>query len=165
MYPTVVIRHPKERVSKCSLQPLKGRVGIQFYKATDSFRFDATGFILLAVDAPLLTMADAMLDEADAARLNIQAIVSAAQMQARPLLLLDSTWRLLHGYRPSFMASQSPAASRRCLPHTRVSARLRTTRCMASPQSRRFFSLFRFCMSLTSPSSIATTGKMISCKA
>ncbi|MDR1816694.1 MAG: hypothetical protein LBR07_00595 [Puniceicoccales bacterium] len=71
--PTTVIRHPSERLSKCSLTPLHGRPEITFLSAAGEFRFDATGFILLVVDAPPLTAADA----------------------GHPLLLLDSTWRLL----------------------------------------------------------------------
>jgi pre-rRNA-processing protein TSR3 len=71
----VVIRHPRERLSKCSLQPLRHRPDIRFLTAGKAFSFDATGFILLQVDAPVLSADDA----------------------SRPLLLLDSTWRLLPG--------------------------------------------------------------------
>ena len=70
---TVVIRHPKERLSKCSLTPLHGRDEIQFYVAKKNFQLDATGYTLLAVDAPPLTPAD----------------------RERPLLVLDATWKLL----------------------------------------------------------------------
>lgn len=69
----VIIRHPRERLSKCSLEPLRGRPDLLFHTATEGFRFDATGYILLRVDAPELSPRDAAL----------------------PLLLLDSTWRLL----------------------------------------------------------------------
>ena len=68
-----VIRHPKERLAKCSLSPLHGRPEITFLRATHDFRFDATGFLVLAVGAPVLSPADA----------------------GHPLLLLDSTWRYL----------------------------------------------------------------------
>ncbi len=71
--PVIVIRHPKERIAKCSLRHLHDRPEITFLKATHDFRFDATGHTLLAVGAPPLTPADAH----------------------RPLLLLDSTWRYL----------------------------------------------------------------------
>jgi pre-rRNA-processing protein TSR3 len=70
---TTVIRHHKERISKCSLRTLHERPEMGFLKARPGFRFDATGYTLLAVDAPELTLADA----------------------GRPLLLLDSTWRWL----------------------------------------------------------------------
>lgn len=69
----VIIRHPKERLSKCSLQPLKGREDLDFHTARPGFSFDASGYILLSVDAPVLSEQDS----------------------AMPLLLLDSTWRLL----------------------------------------------------------------------
>jgi pre-rRNA-processing protein TSR3 len=70
---TTVIRHAKERIAKCSLRHLHGRPEITFLKAGPGFRFDASGFVVLAVDAPVLTMHDA----------------------GRPLLLLDSSWRWL----------------------------------------------------------------------
>jgi pre-rRNA-processing protein TSR3 len=70
---TTVIRHPKERISKCSLRFLHDREEMTFLRGKPGMQFDATGFILLAVDAPALTIADA----------------------DQPLLLLDSTWRWL----------------------------------------------------------------------
>jgi pre-rRNA-processing protein TSR3 len=72
-YPTTVIRHANERLAKCSLTPLHGRPEITFLRARGQFRFDASGFILLSVGAPVLSAADA----------------------GPPLLLLDSTWRNL----------------------------------------------------------------------
>lgn len=71
--PTTVIRHPKERISKCSLRFLHERPEMTFLRAKKGFSFDATGFTVLAVDASPLSAADA----------------------DRPLLLLDSTWRYL----------------------------------------------------------------------
>jgi rRNA small subunit aminocarboxypropyltransferase len=73
----VVIRHPRERISKCSLRRLHERPGFTFFKATKDFRFDATDHIELAVDAEPLGLADV----------------------GRPLLILDSTWRLLEELR------------------------------------------------------------------
>ena len=71
--PTVVIRHPKERIRKCSLRFLHDRPEFAFHRATEGFEFDATGHTLLAVGAPALSADDA----------------------GRPLLVLDSTWRWL----------------------------------------------------------------------
>lgn len=71
--PVIIIRHPKERLSKCSLEPLRGREDVEFIKAKEGFKFDAGGHILLALEAPPLSSADA----------------------GKPLLLLDSTWRRL----------------------------------------------------------------------
>ena len=71
--PTTVIRHRKERLSKCSLTPLHHRPEMTFLRARPHFEFDATDFVLLGLDAPVLSQAD----------------------RGHPLLLLDSTWRLL----------------------------------------------------------------------
>ena len=71
--PTTVIRHSREKISKCSLRFIHDRPEMTFMTAIANFKFNADGFILLAVDAPPLTEADA----------------------GSPLLLLDATWRLL----------------------------------------------------------------------
>ena len=71
----VIIRHPKERLSKCSLEPLKGKEGFTFFTVREGFTFQADGHTLLGFDGPLLSPADA----------------------SRPLLVLDATWRLLPG--------------------------------------------------------------------
>ena len=71
--PVTVIRHPKERISKCSLRFLHDRPEFTFLRARQGLQFDATGFLLLAVDAPPLDLSD----------------------RGHPLLLLDSTWRHL----------------------------------------------------------------------
>lgn len=69
----IVIRHPKENIKKCSLRFLHDKDGFEFHKANDNFSFDATGCILLEIDAPPITEDD----------------------KGKPILLLDSTWRLL----------------------------------------------------------------------
>ncbi len=71
--PVTIIRHSRERRSKCSLTPLEGREGIRFLRATAGLCFDMSGHTVLGLDAPELSEAD----------------------QGRPILLLDSTWRLL----------------------------------------------------------------------
>jgi len=85
-----IIRHPKERRSKCSLTPLEGREDIVFYKAREGWSFNMTGFTVLALGAPELSAEDA----------------------GRPLLLLDSTWRLL----PQLEACLHGEGVRRTLP-------------------------------------------------
>lgn len=87
---TTVIRHPKERVSKCSLRFLHDRPEMTFLRARPGFSFDATDFVLLAVDAEPLSERDA----------------------AHPLLLLDSTWRWL----PQLSACVTGAPIRRSIP-------------------------------------------------
>lgn len=71
--PVSIIRHPKERRSKCSLTPLESRQDLSFHRARLGWTFDMTGFTVLALGAPEMSEADA----------------------GRPILLLDSTWRLL----------------------------------------------------------------------
>lgn len=85
-----VIRHPKERRSKCSLTPLEGREDIEFYRARPGWTFDITGYTLLGLGASELSVKDA----------------------GRPLLLLDSTWRLL----PQLEACLTGEGVRRTLP-------------------------------------------------
>ncbi len=87
---TTVIRHEKEKVRKCSLRFLHDRPEMTFLRHRPGFRFDATGFTLLAVDAPPLSIADA----------------------GRPLLLLDSTWRWL----PQLLACLDGAPTARSIP-------------------------------------------------
>jgi len=88
--PTTVIRHPKERISKCSLRFLHDRPEMTFHRARPGFTFDATDFVLLAVDAEPLSEAD----------------------NEHPLLLLDSTWRWL----PQVEACVTGAPIRRSIP-------------------------------------------------
>jgi len=68
-----ILRHPRERKSKCSLQPLLGRPDLRFETASLRQSVDASGYLLLSIAAPVLSEADDHL----------------------PLLILDSTWRLL----------------------------------------------------------------------
>ena len=71
--PVVIIRHPKEKIAKCSLRNLHDREGFEFFKAHPDFHFDASGHLLLTMEGPPLSQED----------------------RGHPLLLLDSTWRLL----------------------------------------------------------------------
>lgn len=105
--PVTVIRHPKERISKCSLRHLHARQEFTFLKATVGFEFDATGFTVLAVDAPELEPADA----------------------GRPLLLLDSTWR----YLPRLAACVRGTPVARSIPRTIVTAYPRQSRLFEDP--------------------------------
>ena len=106
---TVVIRHPKERLSKCSLVPLHGRPDITFHKATAKFRFDADGYTLLTPDAPVLSAADA----------------------ERPLLLLDGTWR----YAAQLEACLTGNPVRRSLPTDLVTAYPRKSKLFDDPET------------------------------
>ncbi len=106
--PVIVIRHPKERLSKCTLEPLRERADLTFYGAKKGFKFDAKGHILLALDAPPLSPADA----------------------GRPLLLLDSTWRRL----PQLEASLVGKPLRRSLPAGFETAYPRVSKIFTNPE-------------------------------
>lgn len=78
-HPVTIIRHPRERLSKCTVEPLRGRPGFRFVKFRHGLELPVDGALVLAVDAPVLSPADAQDD----------------QGRPRTLVLLDSTWRLL----------------------------------------------------------------------
>jgi pre-rRNA-processing protein TSR3 len=105
--PTTVIRHPKERISKCSLRPLHDRPEMTFLRARSGTRFDATGFVLLAIDAPPLAAADS----------------------GQPLLLLDATWRWL----PQLEACVTGAPIRRSIPGALTTAYPRKSKVFDDP--------------------------------
>lgn len=92
--PVVIIRHIKERHNKCSLQPLRWREGFTFHKATDELTFDATGFILLAMNSPVIEPGDAILSESEADELSARH-PDLGITTTRPILLPDATWSLL----------------------------------------------------------------------
>ena len=69
---TVIVVHPKERRSKCTILPLRGMPGLRFARSTvERATGPIDGYLRLDVDAPPLTVVDA----------------------DRGLLLLDGTWR------------------------------------------------------------------------
>lgn len=107
--PTTVIRHHKERIAKCSLRFLHGRPEMTFLRHREGFTFDATGFTLLAVDAPPLSPADA----------------------GRPLLLLDSTWRWL----PQLFACLRGTPVQRSIPGDLRTAYPRTSKVFEDPHA------------------------------
>ena len=70
--PTRIVVHPKERPSKCTVEPLRGKPGFLFRQFP--LRHESLeGYVLLGLDGPLLNR-----DDAD-----------------RGLLVLDGTWRLV----------------------------------------------------------------------
>lgn len=106
---TVIIRHPKERLKKCSLEPLRKRSDLIFYKSSYSFQFQATGFVQLAVDSPLLSAED----------------------HGKPLLLLDSTWQLL----PYLESQVIGNPTKRSLPSNIQTAFPRKSKLFKDPQN------------------------------
>jgi pre-rRNA-processing protein TSR3 len=86
----VIIRHPKERLSKCSLEPLRGRDDFVFHTARAGFSFDATGYILLSVNAPVLSEGDAdprvskLSQDPSSGLASVEALYCARLLQGRP---------------------------------------------------------------------------------
>lgn len=70
--PTVIVVHPRERRSKCSVEPLRGRPDFIFWTFPERGPQPLDGYVRLGIGGPPLTAADA----------------------DRGLLLLDGTWRL-----------------------------------------------------------------------
>ena len=66
-----IIRHPDENLAKCTLEPLRLRKELSFYQFNPSLEIEASDAIVLSVDAPLISKADA----------------------GRPLILLDGNWK------------------------------------------------------------------------
>jgi rRNA small subunit aminocarboxypropyltransferase len=70
--PTVIVVHPREKRSKCTVEPLRGRDGFVFWTFPDRGHEPLDGYVRLVVDGPVLSAGDA----------------------DRGLLVLDGTWRL-----------------------------------------------------------------------
>lgn len=69
--PTVVIRHRKENLKKCSLRGLEPRSDFRFFRFPQEHYPDLTGYVMLSMEGEELTEKDA----------------------AAGLLLVDATWR------------------------------------------------------------------------
>ncbi len=69
---TVIVVHPRERRSKCSVEALRGRDGFVFTTFPHAAPIDVSGYVRLGIGGALLSLDDAH----------------------RGLLLLDGTWRL-----------------------------------------------------------------------
>ena len=78
--PTVIVVHPRERRSKCSVEPLRDRDGFVFCTFPHPVPIDLTGYVRLGIGGPVLSDADA----------------------DRGLLLLDGTWRLAARMEPFY---------------------------------------------------------------
>jgi pre-rRNA-processing protein TSR3 len=69
---TIILRHRRENLKKCSLRGLENRSDLIFYTYPVDLLPDYSSYLLLKVDAPPLTLED----------------------QERGLFLIDGTWRL-----------------------------------------------------------------------
>jgi pre-rRNA-processing protein TSR3 len=70
--PTIIVVHPREKRSKCTVEFLRGRDGFVFWTFPDRGREPLAGYVRLAMEGPVLSREDA----------------------ERGLLVLDGTWRL-----------------------------------------------------------------------
>ena len=56
--PTIILRHRKENLKKCSLCGLEERPDFRFFTYPKDVLPDLSGYVLLTIDAPLLSEAD-----------------------------------------------------------------------------------------------------------
>lgn len=78
--PTVIVIHPRERRSKCSVEPLRGKEDFVFWKFPERGPEPIDGYIRLGMNGPELSADDA----------------------SHGLLVLDGTWRLAQKMEPFF---------------------------------------------------------------
>ena len=78
--PTIIVIHPKERRSKCTVEPLRPRSEFIFWKFPKYGSESLDGYVQLGVDGPPLSADDAL----------------------NGLLVLDGTWRLVERMQPDF---------------------------------------------------------------
>lgn len=78
--PTRIVVHPREKRSKCTVEPLRHRPGFEFLTFPVKPLPDLSSYVQLAVDGPQLSAADATCG----------------------LLVLDGTWRLADRMAPFF---------------------------------------------------------------
>lgn len=81
-----ILRHPAENLAKCSVEPLRGRPDLAFVTAEGAAVVRGEGCVLLEVDAPPLTAADA----------------------GRGLILLDGNWKHVPRLRARVSGSPLP---------------------------------------------------------
>lgn len=73
MEPTVIIRHRKENLKKCSLRGLESDKNFSFYTYPKDILPDLSSYLLLKMDSPIISEKDSQ----------------------KPILLIDSTWKYL----------------------------------------------------------------------
>lgn len=77
---TIIVVHPRERRSKCSVEPLRGRTGFVFWKFPERGPESLDGYVRLGLSGPPLSVDDA----------------------ESGLLVLDGTWRRAAEMEPRF---------------------------------------------------------------
>lgn len=69
--PTIILRHKRENLKKCSLRGLEGKSGFQFFSYPEPILPDVTDYLLLSMEGKPLSKEDFM----------------------RGIFILDGTWR------------------------------------------------------------------------
>lgn len=77
---TVIVVHPKEKRSKCSVEPLRGQPGFEFWKFPVQRSGPMNGYVRLGIGGPKLTPQDSV----------------------SGLLVLDATWKLAEPMEQAF---------------------------------------------------------------
>ena len=80
MPPTIIVVHPKERRSKCTVEPLRGHPDFVFWRFPRTGPQSLENYVRLGLGGPLLSEDD----------------------RDRGLLVLDGTWRLAERMLPMF---------------------------------------------------------------
>ncbi|MCA9061107.1 MAG: DTW domain-containing protein [Planctomycetaceae bacterium] len=78
--PTIIVVHPRERRSKCSVEPLRGRADFRFFRFPNPVTLPLENYVRLGIGGPVLSGAD----------------------QGSGLLVLDGTWRLAQRMEPFY---------------------------------------------------------------
>ena len=78
--PTIIVVHPREKRSKCSVEPLRGRNDFHFETFPNPVQLPLDGYIRLGMDGPVLSENDATAN----------------------LLILDGTWKLAARMEPFY---------------------------------------------------------------
>jgi pre-rRNA-processing protein TSR3 len=78
--PTIIVVHPRERRSKCTVEPLRSRAGFIFWTFPQQGPEPLAGYVRLGIGGPLLSGSDA----------------------ESGLVVLDGTWRLADRMEPFF---------------------------------------------------------------
>lgn len=78
--PTIIVVHPKEKRSKCTVEPLRCRAGFRFWTFPQRGPESLTGYVRVGLGGPRLTPAQHDVG----------------------LLFLDATWRLAERMAPEF---------------------------------------------------------------
>jgi len=103
---TLILRHRKENLKKCTLHSLENRRDFVFYTYPQAVMPDLTDYVLLTLEAPPLTIDD----------------------QGNGLLVIDGTWR--YAERMMRWLGPLPNVKRRCLPkHYRTAYPRKQTDC------------------------------------